>query len=138
MLPAFIRVYLRPIWMTLFPRHPVLRLVATAWLLASVVLLSVTLLRPEIQANERAALSSLVPLYFLSFPLGHLGVMACNQLKLDLYVDFNFAPSIFAEGLLLWAVLTVLGYAQWFVLLPWVSRKCRRLAEFISDWYLAR
>lgn len=50
--------------MTFFPRHPILRVVATAWLLASVVMLIVTLARPEIGLNERAALSSLVPLYF--------------------------------------------------------------------------
>ena len=124
--------------MTLFPRHPVLRIVATAWLLASVVTLVVVLARPEIQANERAALSSLVPLYFLGFPLGHLGLLAVNQLKLDLYVTSHIVPSIFSEGLMLWIALTVLGYVQWFVLLPWVSRACRRLADFLSKRYWAR
>jgi hypothetical protein len=124
--------------MTIIPRHPVLRIVATAWLLAAVVLLVVALLRPEIQANERAALSSLVPLYFLSFPLGHIGLLAVNQLKLDLYVASQAVPGIFSEGLMLWAALTVLGYTQWFVLLPWVSRLCRRLADFLSKRYLAR
>ncbi len=122
----------------LFPRHPILRLVATAWLLASVVLLAVTLLRPEIQANDRVALSSLVPMYFLSFPLGHVGVLALNKLKVDLYVASHYVPGIFTEGLLLWTLLMVLGYVQWFVLLPWVSRKCRQLAGVLTDWYLAR
>lgn len=124
--------------MTFYPRHPVLRIVATVWLLASVVMLVVVLLRPEIQANERAALSSLVPLYFLSFPLGHLGLLAVNQIKLDLYVTSQVVPGIFYEGLMLWATLTVLGYVQWFVLLPWVSRLCRRLADFLSKRYFAR
>ena len=124
--------------MTLFPRHPVLRIVATLWLLAAAVLLLVTLLRPEIQANDRAALSSLVPLYFLSLPLGHLGLLAVNQVKLDLYVTSQAVPGIFTEGLILWAALAVLGYLQWFVLLPWVSRLCHRLAGFLSKRYLAR
>ncbi len=124
--------------MPLFPRHPVLRVVATVWLLVSAVLLVVTLLRPEIGLNERAALSSLMPLYFLSLPLGHLGLLALGKLKLELYVTSHFVPSIFSEGLLLWAALTVLGYLQWFVLLPWVSRKCRLLADFLSKRYLAR
>ena len=123
--------------MTFFPRHPVLRIVATLWLIAAMVLLLVTLLRPEIQANDRAALSSLVPLYFLSLPLGHLGLLAVNQLKLELYVASQAVPGIFSEGLMLWAALAVLGYVQWFVLLPWISRLCRRLAGFLARRYLA-
>jgi len=124
--------------MTLVPRHPVLRIVATAWLIASAVLLVVTLLRPEVGLNDRAALSGLVPLYFISFPLGHLGLLALGKLKLELYVTSQFVPSIFSEGLMLWAALTALGYLQWFVLLPWVSRLCLRLAGFLSKRYLAR
>ena len=42
--------------MTLFPRHPVMRLAATAWMFASVVLLALTLLRPDISGNDRSAL----------------------------------------------------------------------------------
>ncbi len=124
--------------MKIFPRHPILRIVATVWLLAAVVMLLVTLSRPEIGLNERAALSSLVPLYFLSFPLGHLGLLALGKLKLELYVSSQFVPSLFAEGLMLWAALTVLGYLQWFVLLPWLSRQCRSLADVLSKRYLAR
>lgn len=114
--------------MNLFPRHPVLRIAAMLWLLAAVALLLVTLLRPEIQANERAGLSSLVPLYFLSLPLGHLGVLALGWLKVELYVSYQFVPGLFAEGLMAWALLAVLGYAQWFVLVPWLAGQCRRLA----------
>jgi hypothetical protein len=118
--------------MTLFPQNPVVRLVATVWLVASIALMTVTLLRPEMQANDRAALSTLVPLYFLSLPLGHVGVMAINKIKLALYLDpGNFIPGIIDEGLALWAVLTVLGYVQWFVLLPWLSRKCLQLSRFL-------
>ena len=124
--------------MTVFPRHPLLRVVATAWLLVAAVLLLVTLLRPEIGLNERAALSSLVPLYFLSFPFGHAGVMALNRLKVDLYVGYHFVPGIFIEALMLWAALTVLGYAQWFVVLPWVARKSRQFIDFLLRRHLAR
>jgi len=34
--------------------------------------------------------------------------------------------------------LALLGYAQWFVLLPWVVEKCRRAVDFLSKRYLAR
>ncbi len=124
--------------MTLVPRHPFLRVVATAWLLASVVLLAVTLLRPEMPMNDRAALSSLVPVYFMSFPLGHLGVLGVSKLTVALYVDSRFVLSIFAECLILWASLVVLGYVQWFLFLPWVARKARQLSDFLSKRYSAR
>lgn len=115
-----------------------MRIVAVIWLLAAVVMLVATLLRPEMQANDRAALSSLVPMYFLSFPLGHAGVMALSLLKVDLYVRSGFVLSIYSEGLLLWAALTVLGCLQWFVLLPWVVRKSRQLTDFLFNRYFAR
>ena len=117
--------------MTFFPRHPVMRLVATAWLLASVVILTFTLLRPDISGNDRSALVYLTPLYWLSLPLGHVGVIAGIELRLRLYLNFNFVPSILSEGLYLWTALTMLGYLQWFVLLPLVAQKCRQLSDFL-------
>ena len=124
--------------MTLFPRHPVMRLVATAWLLASFVLLTLTLLRPDISGNDRSALVYLTPLYWLSFPLGHAGVIAGIELRLRLFLEFNVVPSILNEGVYLWTALTVLGYAQWFVLLPFIAEKCRQLAHFLSKHFPAR
>ena len=115
--------------MTFFPRNPVMRVVATVWLLASFVMLTFTLLRPDISGNDRSALVYLTPLYWLSFPLGHVGMIAGIELRLRLYLDFNFVPSILSEGLYLWTALTALGYAQWFVLLPMIAQKCRQLAH---------
>ena len=119
--------------MTIFPRHRVLRIAAAAWLLAAVVMLMATLLRPDVWGNDRAALVWLTPLYWLSFPLGHAGVMAGIWIRVELYVGPQFVPSVFAEGLYLWTVLMILGYVQWFVLLPWISRKCRQLSRAIFD-----
>ena len=102
-----------------------------AWLLAAVVLLVVTLLRPDMQADERAALSTLVPLYFMSFPLGHLGVAALSRLKVELYTGFDHVPGMHEEALLAWFALTVLGLLQWFVLLPWLARRSRQLGDFL-------
>ena len=100
-------------------------------MLLSLIVLAVVLVRPELQMGERRGLSTLVPLYFLSLPLGHAGLVACNKLKLGLYVDSGFVPGIFTEGMLLWLSLTVLGYAQWFMVLPWISRRCRQLYRFL-------
>jgi len=122
----------------MLPRNPKVRLVAIAWLLVAMVLVTVTLLRPETQANDRAALSTLVPLYFMSFPLGHLGVLALGKLRLVLIVDFGVMPGIFAEGLAMGVVLTALGYAQWFVVLPWIARRCAQLARLLFKRDAAR
>jgi hypothetical protein len=32
---------------------------------------------------------------------------------------------MFTEGVVLWMLLVLLGYAQWFLLLPLISRICR-------------
>ena len=122
----------------LFPQHRLTRLAATFWLLTSVLLLVTTLLRPDIQGVDRTALVYLTPLYWLSFPLGHLGVLAGIELRLQLYLDSSIVPSVLAEGLFLWTALTVLGYCQWFVLLPWVARVCRRLSHFLFNRDVAR
>ncbi|HKA40019.1 MAG TPA: hypothetical protein VKD25_09625 [Burkholderiales bacterium] len=124
--------------MVFFPRHRVTRLAATLWLLASVLMLAATLLRPDIHGSDRAALIYLTPLYWLSFPLGHLGVMAGIRLRVELYLSDNLVPSVFAEGLFLWTALTVLGYLQWFVLLPRVADGCRRLSRFLFNRDAAR
>jgi hypothetical protein len=123
---------------TLVPRHPVLRAAAAAWLLVAVVLLVVTLLRPEMQADERTALASLVPLYFLSFPLGHVGVMGLSRLKLELYAGSGYTLGMHEESLLLWIALTMLGWLQWFVLLPWLARMARQATDFLFKRFFAR
>ena len=101
------------------------------WLLAAVVLLAVTLLRFEMEAEHRAALSALVPLYFLSFPLGHAAVAGLSWLKVQLYTGPGYTLGLQAEALLLWTGLTALGLLQWFVVLPWVARRSRKLGEFL-------
>lgn len=123
----------RTLLIILFPRHPVLRIAATAWTLAAAVMLTATLLRPEVYGGDRTALTGLTPLYWMSFPLGHAGVMAGIRLKVELYVGHHFVPSVLVEGLYLWTVLTALGYLQWFVLLPWISRKCWQLSRALFD-----
>jgi hypothetical protein len=115
--------------MSLVPRHRYLRIAAVIWLGLAAVLLVAMLARPELQADGRKALSVLVPLYFMSFPLGHAGLMAVNRLKVELYWANEFVPAIFTEGVVLWVLLVLLGYAQWFLLLPFVSRKIRWLGS---------
>ena len=115
--------------MSLFPRHRFLRVAAAIWLAVAAVLLAAMLLRPELQTDERTALSVLVPLYFMSLPLGHAGLLAVNRLKVELYWASEFVPAMSTEGVVLWVLLVLLGYAQWFVLLPLISRRICRLGS---------
>lgn len=119
--------------MNFLPRHPVSRTAATLWLLACVALLVLTLLQHKLYANERSALAILVPVYFLGFPSGHIAVVAISKIKLALYLNAGFEPSILSECLYLWTFTVVLGYAQWFMVLPWFSRKCGQLCGMPFD-----
>ena len=102
------------------------------WLLVSLATLLVMLLRPGVYAGDRSALSTLVPLYWLSLPLGHVGVMEGIDIRTALYVA-GAAPGILAEGLYLWLVLSLLGYVQWFLLLPRIARACQQLLQCLFN-----
>ena len=123
-----------PSGFSLFPRHRVLRIAAVIWLVLAAALLVVMLLRPEMQAGERRALSVLMPLYFMSLPLGHAGLLAVGRLKVELYWNNEFVPAVFTEGMVLWILLMLLGYVQWFLLLPMISGRIRRLGHAYSAW----
>lgn len=118
--------------MTLLPRHKFSRIAAALWLLASIAFLLLTLAQPDLYDNNHTARSVLVALYFLAFPLGHLAVIAASKIKLWLYLSFNYSPDILPECLFLWTLMTLLGYLQWFVLLPWLSRLCWKCCVALS------
>ena len=115
--------------MALFPRPRALHIGMLLWWLFSVALLGWTLLRPELGDGERSALKGLVPLYLAGLPLTHLGLRAVNRLSVELYLANEFVPSVVAEGVWIWAALSVAGWLQWFVLLPLLVRLVRRLAQ---------
>lgn len=123
--------------MTLLPNHPASRRVAALWLLACTATLIVMLLRTGLNEGDRAALSALVPMYWLSLPLGHVGVMTVIDIRTALYLA-GMAPGILAEGLLLWLALGVLGYVQWFLLLPLSARMCQQLLQYLFNRDAAR
>ena len=118
--------------MTLLPKHAVSRRLAALWLLACAVTLGIMLVRVGLHEGDRSALSTLVPMYWLSLPLGHVGVMAGVDIRTQLHVA-GTPPGILAEGLYLWLVLGILGYAQWFLLLPLIARGCQRLLQLVFN-----
>jgi len=118
--------------MNFLPRHPASRRVAALWLLVCAASLVVMLVRLGLNGGDRIALSILVPMYWLSLPLGHAGVMAGIDIRTALYLS-GTPPGILAEGLYLWLVLGVFGYVQWFLLLPLVARKGQHLLHFLFN-----
>jgi hypothetical protein len=117
--------------MSLAPRHRVARYAAAAWALACAVSLAAFLLFPA-APGARTALTTLVPLYLAGTPSSHAAMVAVIELRLRIYLDGG-ALGVSAEGLILWSLLAVLGYLQWFVLLPWLVRLTQRLlARWIS------
>ena len=122
----------------IIPRTPIGRRTAACWLLGSAVLFVITLLRIETGSGERSALSTLVALYFMAFPAGHLGVLAIAAVKIHLYVESQAVLSIGHEAVALWIALTLLGYFQWFVALPRLAQGCRWLAAFLFKRIFAR
>ena len=113
------------------PKHPVSRRIAMAWLVACLGTLIVMLARLGLHA-DRTALSTLVPLYWLSLPLGHAGMMGIIDARTALYLS-GTAPGIVIEGIASWLMLALLGYAQWFLALPLVARKCQQLLQFLFN-----
>ncbi len=93
----------------------------------------IALLQRDLYVNERGALAIMVLTYFLGFPSTHIAVVAIAKIKLVLYLKFGFEPDILAECLSLWVLSVVLGYAQWFVLLPWLIRKCWQLCGMLFN-----
>ena len=118
--------------MTILPSHPASRRAAVLWLMVCAASLVVMLARLALHAVDRTALTSLVPMYWMSLPLGHAGVMAGIDIRTALYLA-GTPTSILAEGLFLWLVLGVIGYGQWFLLLPLVVRKCQQLLHFVFN-----
>ena len=115
--------------MTLYPRHRLSRIAAVLWLLVCLACLLITLLKPDLHGDDRSALKTLVPVYFLGFPSTQFAVVAMSKIKLATYLNAGFTPSVFSEGVALWVLMITLGYLQWFIVLPWISRLCWRMCH---------
>lgn len=118
--------------MSLLPRHRLARCAAAAWALVCAASLAAFFLHPAAVTGGRAALAPLVPLYLAGLPASHLGVAVVGEMRLRLYLDGG-TLDVTTEGLMLWGLLSALGYLQWFALLPAVVRGIQRLlARWLS------
>jgi hypothetical protein len=118
--------------MTLLPRHAVTRVVAAIWLLACFAFLLMTLAKSELSVNDRSALKPLVPVYLLALPSAHVAYAVVARAKLSMYLNAGFEPDLRTEAVFLWTLTVTLGYVQWFIVLPWLARRCGRWAAALS------
>ena len=116
--------------MSLVPRHRVGRYAAAAWALACAISLAAFLLLPAV-AGSRTPLTMFVPLYLTGTPSSHAAMLTVNELRLRIYLDGG-TLGLAAEGIMLWTLLTVLGYLQWFVVLPRLVRLTQKL---LARWF---
>jgi hypothetical protein len=103
-----------------------LRVLAIAWTAVCTGVLAVSLMNPD--GDPEAQLFLLIAMNVLTFPAGYLYALLLTtvaQLS-DTLFSIRFASdNDVAELVLVWAGFLVFGYAQWFVLTPWLYRKVR-------------
>lgn len=106
----------------MFPRSLTGRLVLGMWLAAASGLLAFAYVQRDIHDMPVAFLWLMI---FLTFPLGVIGSVAVGAVSATIFSSLGFGYQPFLEMAAYWCVLVVLGYVQWFILVPAVVRRLR-------------
>lgn len=108
--------------MALIPASIVGRLVACVWLLLSAGALSFAWEQQHIHDMPEAFVWLMI---FLTIPVGFPVAAAVGIASSEISKYFGIAYHPFWDLVPFWIVVTVAGYLQWFVLLPFFWRKLR-------------
>lgn len=102
------------------PASPLGRLVAAWWLTSCVGMLVFAYVQQQVHDMPVAFIWLMV---LISFPAGLLGAPLVGVVwsALSTFLGFTYQP--FWDVLPYWVVLVVLGYWQWFVVIPELVRK---------------
>ena len=102
------------------------RVAKVAWLLLSIAVLVFTLVYSDGKYKTDATEAEMIGMLVLSFPSGWLVVM----LFVGIVAGWNHLFGSEVPELLLvlssWVLWTAVGYAQWFVFVPWCGRRAQR------------
>lgn len=103
-----------------------LRLVRGAWLIVATLVLIAVLVAYDGKPNSDVGQFLIGAMVLISFPLALAGAAAIGAAYAiaDLCCGIVVKTS-YASLTLGWLVLTVVGYLQWFVLIPWALRHWR-------------
>jgi len=107
--------------MALYPRSVVGRGIAVVWVTACVLMLVFAWVQQSIHDMPEAFIWLMI---FLTFPVGYAVAMILGIVASVLPQPATYHP--FWDVVPMWIALTVAGYAQWFVLVPFVWRKVRK------------
>jgi uncharacterized membrane protein len=105
------------------------------WSIACAYLLFILWVNPQ-EANVEGLLVPLVCLLALTAPLGWFGMYVLSWIEVAISEALGGAPLPATQVLVFeTAVATLLGYWQWFILLPWLwqGRKKRRASRNYVD-----
>ncbi|HUF19736.1 MAG TPA: hypothetical protein VMP00_03180 [Burkholderiales bacterium] len=109
--------------MQLFKHNPFAWILAASWVAACVVVLVYAFVQRGM-GEISAAFGYMMVL--LTFPAGLLVFYAVSLTGIPFVIGVGAAPFLSAGGLIaVWLALTVLGFVQWFTLLPWILARLR-------------
>jgi hypothetical protein len=96
----------------------VIRIVWVAGAVACLVLVEIIARDPE--AYQSASALLVFAMLILTFPAGYIALEITYWYSSILVVDRFIGPLDF---LIVWLIFSVIGYLQWFKLVPWVAQR---------------
>jgi len=107
--------------MTVLPSSLVGKILASIWIAACAGVLIFAFVNRDIKDTDVVVLSAML---FLTLPTGmaFIGIVSLIAMTLDSILGVTL-PGGFIENLVVWVPMTILGYVQWFLLLPAMFRR---------------
>jgi hypothetical protein len=99
----------------------------TIWIVLAVVVLAVTLLNFDPESNPDISIFLFYAMLVLSFPAGLLlaGILSYGTIALHSMLGIEIGSN-HGSILVMWIAFLVVGYGQWFVLLPYLRSRFRK------------
>jgi hypothetical protein len=111
----------------LIPKSRIGKVLATVWLMSCVAVLVFGFVQRDIHDMPIAFTWFL---FFLSFPIGSVAVAVIGYLTGAVTLEFGLNYYPFWNELPMWVTGVIVGYLQWFVVVPLIARGFKRLAAW--------
>jgi len=94
------------------------------WIFLCVVVYLISMIFFDKWPNGEASIFLAITMFVLTFPLGLILFLLVNCVAYVLYTKFGIsAPENYFALTVTWIVFVVVGYFQWFVLIPYLKRR---------------
>jgi len=107
-------------------------LIRALWIISCLGALGVSLVYADVESGRDIDVFLIWVMLILSFPLGFLVVITYGALSFFFYSQFGWEFSIVTSYdmylylTVLWLIFVLIGYFQWFYLVPYLYRRYRR------------